>query len=85
MSLRDDQRCARGLRYAREAYGRILELDPCTADRRRLPADLLTGPMPGGDRVDEEYRSVVTEAVGAPDGWKRLLRRCALRPSSRVT
>jgi hypothetical protein len=66
--------------YACEAYGLILELGDRPADRRRLLAEHLDGPMPGDDRVDEEvYRSVVTEAVGARNGWKRILSRCAPR------
>jgi len=64
--------------YACEAYGRILELGPRPADRRRLLDEHLAGAMPGDDRVEEEeYCSVITEAVGARNGWKRILRRCA--------
>lgn len=70
--------------YACEAYGRIIELGPRSADRRRLLAEHLAGPMPGDDRVDEEeYCSVVTEAVGARNGWKLILRRCAPPASPR--
>lgn len=54
--------------------------------RRRLLAEHLAGPMPGDGRVDEEEgRSVVTEAVGARNSWKRILRRCAPLLSSRAT
>lgn len=72
--------------YACEAYGRILELGARPADRHRLLAEHFSGPMPGDDRVDEEeYQAVVTEAVGARNGWKRILQRCAPRPPSRRT
>lgn len=72
--------------YACEAYGRILELGGRPADRRGLLTEHLDGPMPGDDRVDEEeYRSVVTEAVGARNGWKRILHRCAPRSPLRST
>lgn len=72
--------------YACEAYGRILELGTRPVDRCRLLAEHLAGPMPGDDRVDdEEYRWVVAEAVGARNGWKRILRRCAPRRSSSAT
>ena len=51
-----------------------------------LLVEHLSGPMPGDDRVDEEeYQAVVTEAVGARNGWRRILQRCAPRPPSRRT
>lgn len=69
--------------YACEAYGRILELGPRRDDRRRLLTEHLSGSIARDNRVDEgEYRSVVTEAVGARNGWKRILRRCAPRPGT---
>ncbi len=81
--LEIDFRMRETFAYACEAYGRILELGPRPVDRRRLLADHLAGPMPGDDRVDlEVYRSVITEAVNARNGWKRILLRCAPQPSS---
>jgi len=84
--LEIDFRMRETFAYACEAYGRILERGPRPADRRRLLAEHLAGSMPGDDRVDEEeYRSVVTEAIGARNGWKRILSRCAPRASQCVT
>jgi len=76
--LEIDFRMRETFAYACEAYGRILELGPRPTDRRRLLAEHLAGAMPRDDRVDEEeYCSIVTEAVGARNGWKRILGRCA--------
>lgn len=64
--------------YGCEVYSRLLELGPRPADRRRLLAELLEGPMPPDDRVDAEvYREMLSEAVAARNGWKRILGRCA--------
>ena len=66
--------------YACEAYGRILELGRRPADRRALLSELLAGPPPPDDRVDEDdYRAALTEAVVARNGWKRILRWCRPR------
>ena len=54
------------------------------ADQRRLLVQHLSGLMPGDDPVDEEeYETVVTEAVGARNGWKRILQRSAPPPPKR--
>lgn len=64
--------------YACEAYGRILELASRPSDRRELLSELLDGPMPNDDRVDEsDYRDILTAAVAARSGWRLILRRCA--------
>lgn len=42
--------------------------------------------MPGDDRVDaDEYIDILREAVGARNGWKRILNRCSedLQPRTR--
>jgi hypothetical protein len=64
--------------YACEAYGRILELGSRPSDQRELLSQLLDGPMPSDDRVDEnDYRDILTAAVAARSGWRFILRRCA--------
>ena len=63
--------------YACEAYGRILELASRPSDRRKLLSELLDGPMPNDDRVDEnDYRDILGEAVPGRGGWRRILRSC---------
>jgi hypothetical protein len=40
--------------------------------------------VPGTDHLGaHEYVSVLTEAAGARNGWKRILRRCAPTPGRR--
>ncbi len=69
--------------YACEAYGRILELGRRPADRRALLAELLEGPLPPDEHVDEDrYRAALVEAVAARNGWKRIHERC--RPPRRT-
>jgi len=64
--------------YACEAYGRILELGSRPSNRRLLLSELLDGPMPNDDRVDEtDYRDILSQAVAGRSGWRRILRRCA--------
>ena len=64
--------------YGCEAYSRLCELAPRPFDRRRLLAELLEGPMPPTDRVDEDvYLEMLSEAVATRNGWKRILGRCA--------
>ena len=63
--------------YACEAYGRILEHGKHPTARRALLAELTTGPMPSDKRVDAgEYLDILSEAVAARNGWKRILARC---------
>jgi len=67
--------------YACEAYSRIVELGPMRQARLALVCDLASGHVPGTDHLDaHEYVSVLTEAAGARNGWKRILRRCAPTP-----
>ncbi len=68
--------------YACEAYSRLLELGRRPADRRGLLRELLDGPMPKEERVDEDgYCAALSEAVAARNGWKAILQRCAPAPA----
>ncbi len=68
--------------YACEALSRILELARSPSDRRALLVELEEGPMPQDERVEAcEYVAILREAIGARNGWKRILGRCA--PSKR--
>lgn len=64
--------------YACEAYSRILEHGDGPADRRRLLAELAQGPMPVEEHIDaDECVDILREAVGARNGWKRILEQCS--------
>lgn len=64
--------------YACEAYSRILELGNGPSSRKMLLSAMEQGPMPGVDGVDAyEYIDILREAVGARNGWNRILARCA--------
>lgn len=70
--------------YACEAYSRLLELSGRVQARRDLLVELLTEPMPIQDKVDPgEYVDILREAIEARNGWKRILARCAARPTQR--
>jgi len=71
--------------YACEAYSRILELGDSARARQKLLADHEQGPMPPDDGViADEYIDILREAVGARNGWKRILARCSPpRPARR--
>ncbi|WP_277183166.1 hypothetical protein [Caballeronia sp. BR00000012568055] len=64
--------------YACEAYSRILSL---AAGVRQRQAALEQHPklsLPPDDRVDhDEYLDILRDATSAPNGWKKILRRCA--------
>ena len=73
--------------YACEVYSRILEQSTTPAQRRALLAGYAEDPILGEERVDTaEHLDILTEAVGARNGWKRILSRCAAvkRRSSRA-
>lgn len=65
--------------YACEAYSRILEQAKSPADRRRLHAEYAEHWLPTAEeRIDREALIVtLAEAVGARNGWKRILKQCA--------
>lgn len=60
--------------YACEAYSRILELGRGPTGRRTLLTELRREPPP---EEAAEYLDVLSEAVAARNGWKRILARCA--------
>jgi hypothetical protein len=64
--------------YACETYGRIVEQAQGTADRRSLLAQYALSPKPSDETVDSaELLDILTEAVAARNGWKRILARCS--------
>lgn len=64
--------------YACETYSRIHELGRGVKGRQALLSEYAQGPMPADDRVDaSEYLDILSEAVAARNGWKRILARCA--------
>jgi len=69
--------------YACETYSRILELGDTPAARTALLKDVEFGAMPP-EQVDHQlYLDALRSAVAARNGWKRILRACALK--SRTT
>jgi hypothetical protein len=75
--LEIDYRKRETFAYACEAYARILELGNGPSDRKALLSELERGPMPADERVDgAEYVDILREAIGARNGWKRVLQRC---------
>jgi hypothetical protein len=64
--------------YACEAYARILERAQVPADRRRLHTEYAQKWVPESEGLDRpELVEVLAEAVGARNGWKRILGRCS--------
>jgi hypothetical protein len=64
--------------YACETYGRIVEQAQGTAGRRALLAQYARSPKPSDETVDSaELLDILTEAVKARNGWKRILARCS--------
>lgn len=64
--------------YACEAYHRILERAASQTDRRRLLAEYADRWVPTTGQADqEELVDILSEAVAARNGWKRILSRCA--------
>lgn len=64
--------------YACEAYSRLLELGRTPSIRKSLLLELTGDPAPPEDRVGrDEYVDILSEAVSARNGWKRILARCA--------
>lgn len=70
--------------YACEAYSRIWTIGATPLQRRIALAHHAGGALPPDPLVDhDEYLDILTEAVSARNGWKRILRRCAPRASRR--
>ena len=68
--------------YACEAYSCIVARGGTAAARGASLAAHSDGDLPGDDSVDlDEYLDILDEAVNARNGWKRILQRCAPRPS----
>jgi len=64
--------------YACEIYSRILEQGGRPQRRLSLLDEYSDGPMPSDKRVDaDELVDILREAVGARNGWKRILARCS--------
>lgn len=64
--------------YACEAYSRLLELGRTPSIRKSLLFELTGDPAPPEERVSrDEYVDILSEAVSARNGWKRILARCA--------
>jgi hypothetical protein len=64
--------------YACEAYSRIQALGDNPRLRNRLLAEHEAGWRPMDERVDgDEYVDILSEAVSARNGWKRILARCS--------
>jgi len=63
--------------YACEAYGCIAALGSTPTARKALLAEIEADWIPPDERVDvDEYLATLHEAVGARNGWKRILDRC---------
>lgn len=64
--------------YACEVYSRILDLGDRPQTRRTLLAEVEETWTCPDARVDaDEFIDILREAVGARNGWKRILQRCA--------
>lgn len=69
--------------YACEAYSRILERTKGPAERRQLQAEYAKSWVPSAEHLNQDdLVDILAEAVGARNGWKRILKRCA--PPKRV-
>ena len=64
--------------YCCEAYSRILALGTTGSQRRELLAEHAGQTMIADASVNQdEYHDILREAVGARNGWKRILARCS--------
>jgi hypothetical protein len=64
--------------YACEAYSRILTLGATRPERLRLVEEYSVTALPSDARVETgELVDILREAVGARNGWARILARCA--------
>ena len=70
--------------YACEAYSRIRDRATRDTERRRLLSEYASNWMPEEEAVEQdELVSILSEAVHARNGWKRILQRCAPPPRGR--
>ena len=66
--------------YACETYSRILATTCNIQHRRDALAEYSAGPLPSDRSVDiGEYLDVLSQAISARNGWKRILQACAPR------
>jgi hypothetical protein len=64
--------------YACETYSRILTTASTLPRRHDALAEYSAGPLPSDRSVDlGEYLDILSDAVGARNGWKRILHACA--------
>jgi hypothetical protein len=64
--------------YACEAYSRISTIGDTLKSRQNAFALHAQGPLPSEDIVNRnEYLHILAEAVGARNGWKRILQACS--------
>jgi hypothetical protein len=65
--------------YACEAYSRIREQAHGPAQRSALLAQYAAGPRSSDERVcHDELIDILSEAIAARNGWKRILARCSV-------
>lgn len=70
--------------YACEAYGRILERAKRPAERSALAEEAARIGPPAESVEPGEYASILREAAGARNGWRRILAGCAPARPSRI-
>ena len=65
--------------YASEAYSRMREQARGPAQRSALLTQFAAGPRSSDERVDhDELIDILSEAIAAHNGWKRILARCSV-------
>jgi hypothetical protein len=66
--------------WACEAWSRISSIARSRSDREALLKQHAEHGLPSDDRVDHsEYLDILAEAVGARNGWQKILSRCAVK------
>jgi hypothetical protein len=70
--------------YACEAYSRIVQRTDTPKTRRDALQAHAQGPLPSAEVTDtQEYLDILSQAVTARNGWKRILKACAPLTKSR--
>jgi len=70
--------------YACETYSRLIACGHDTAARKVLLSTYAQETMPAPSELDaHEYLDILSDAVAAQNGWKRILARCAARRGHR--
>jgi hypothetical protein len=71
--------------YACEAYSRFLVLSDSPKGRLAALSKHAAGLLPGAEVIDQqEYLDILSQAVNAKNGWKRILQACAPAKKIRV-